>query len=175
MENKDRSLLPTWISAIAAVAGLIIGGGAIKVVDSNEISELNQIVSSLKTPGKNPKVEQEFEFRLDSYRHVDREVVIELLVTSLERNKQIYLYSKTRLIDNNGNVYNPFEILLGNKSTLGGNVYDELPADVPIRVKIKFENISSKAEGFNLFEIYTNRFSVPFSNGDFIDLKLASD
>lgn len=173
MSNTNKTLVPTWISAIAAVIGLVFGGGLVKAIDHQKINELHGIVESLKKPGQNPKKEQGFEFRLDNFRFADRNVVIELLVTSEERSQMLNLRQSSRLIDNAGNIYEPVEVLFGNSTNKGLWFREELPADVPVRITMKFDNISSKAESFNLFEVAVNNFKVAFSNGDIIDLMLA--
>ncbi len=94
-------------------------------------------------------------------------------MTSEERNQVLNLTQDSRLIDNEGNVYEPSEVTFGSSSNKGPWFREELPADVPVRITMKFDNISSKAEGFNLLEVAANSFKVAFSNGDFIDLVLA--
>ncbi len=47
MSRENKGLLPSWISAITAVNGLLFGGGLVKAFDYQKINELYAIVESL--------------------------------------------------------------------------------------------------------------------------------
>lgn len=163
----DKHLLPAWISAFA---GVIAGAVAVGAYFNDRVDNLEKAVKILEIPGKNPKREAGFEFRLDSYSFHDRQVIVELLATSLETDKPLTINKQSRLIDDDGHVYTPAEIHFGGNSGSYNNV--KLPADVPVRLSLKFENISSKTEGFKYLEIATSKPTITYTSGDFVDLLL---
>lgn len=166
----DKHLLPAWISAVVGVIALLAGGGAVGAYSSDQIGKLEKAVQILEIPGENPKTEAGFEFRLDSYSFDDRKVIVELLVTSLETDKQLTINRRSRLIDEDGHVYTPSDIHFGGKTGPYNNV--KLPADIPVRLSLSFNNISSKTEGFKYLEIATSKPTITFPSGDFADLML---
>lgn len=169
-KDKEKALVfPTWIIALTGVITLIIGAVGTRTIDQKKFQNYEKTIEYLKIPGKNPKTLNKFEFKLVDLTFIERSITIDILVTSQETSKKLYIQNKTRLIDNFGNVYLPTKMKLGSKND-NWAVYDTLPADVGISSQFVFENISSKATGIKLLEIHTKKGIVAFSDGDFVEL-----
>ncbi len=169
-ESKNSLTIPTWIIAIVAVLSLFIGVVGKGWIDNKKFDEYEQTIEYLKIPGENPRIMNNFEFKLLDLSFIERSVKIEVLVTSQETTKKLSVKKASRLIDNFGNVYKPVELKLGSDIDRY-SVSETLPADVGIMAQFSFKNLSSKATGIKLFEINTNMGVVAFTNDDFIKLE----
>lgn len=170
VKNKENALVfPTWILAITGVVSLIIGIAGMWTYDQRIFQNYEKTITYLKTPGENPKLLNNIEFKLVDLAFIERSITIDILITSLETSKKITIRNETRLVDNFGNVYIPKMMKLGSKNDRW-SVSDTLPADIRISAQFVFDNISSKATGIKLLEIHTKKGNVSFTDGDFIEL-----
>lgn len=169
-EGKSPLTVPTWIIAIVAVLTFLLGFFGKGFLDQKKFTDYEQQIEYLKIPGENPKVVNGFEYKLLDLSFAERNVTVDVLVTSQETSKKLSIKRATRIIDNFGNVYKPVEMLLGS-DTDKYSVSETLPANVGVMAQFKFVNLSSEATGFKLFEINTSKGVIEFTNDDFLKLK----
>jgi hypothetical protein len=120
-----------------------------------------------------------FIFDLHGCKSKNRNVECDLSITSKEQDKNLNIFLKmynesstSILHDNNGDEYTPSKIDVANISSKQNQISKRFIYNVSTRVKIYFDNISSRAQSISLLSIkcsdgqpFTqNVFEVPFRN-----------
>jgi hypothetical protein len=120
-----------------------------------------------------------FIFDLHGCVSKNRNVVCDFSITSKEQDKDLTIFLKiyndnytSVLHDNNGDEYTPTKIDIANISSKRNKIDKRFIYNVATRVKISFDNISSRAQSISLLSIkcsdsphFTqNVFEIPFRN-----------
>jgi hypothetical protein len=120
-----------------------------------------------------------FIFDLYGCKSKNRNVECDLSITSKDQDKNLSIFLKmfndshtSILYDNNGDEYTPVKIDIANISSKQNKIDKRFIYNVSTRVKIYFENISSRAQSISLLSLKcsetpnfsSNVFEVPFRN-----------
>jgi hypothetical protein len=120
-----------------------------------------------------------FVFDLHGCKSKNRNVECDLSVTSKDRDKNLTIFMKmvndnytSILHGNNGDEYTPSKIEIANVSSKHNKIDKRFIYNVTTRVKVYFENISSRAQSVSLLSLKCsetphlspNVFEVPFRN-----------
>ncbi len=88
---------------------------------------------------KNSIIAHDFMFEVKECTKRANLITVVLVITNIVEDEILFIgFSNTSITDNNGNVFGPYYIILGNKG-FAGNVYTSLAKDIPVKCTLKFE------------------------------------
>ncbi|MCP4110653.1 MAG: hypothetical protein GY749_34875 [Desulfobacteraceae bacterium] len=110
-------------------------------------------------------VVKEFTFELQLCKKTGKSLNCYFLISSNNQDKKLYVDGTdgSRIFDDIGNEYLATAVQFGNK-TDNSEVGKMLPANVPTKARIDFENISPQASRIAILEVSTDKFKVQFRN-----------
>lgn len=120
-----------------------------------------------KVAGKNDKATMIKEckgvvFDLIECKKDGNSITCNFIITSKEKDREVWINSRSRVIDDTGNELRVDKMQLGNDSG-SGSVSRKLPADVPVKARLTF-NISSQASALAILEVRSNDEVVQYRN-----------
>ena len=127
-------------------------------------------VISARVAGKNDKTPMTKEckgvvFDLVECKRDGNGITCNFIITSKEKDREVWINNKSRVIDDMGNEFRVDKMQLGNDSG-SCNVSVKLPADIPVKAHLTF-NISSQASALAILEVRSNNEVVQYRNVSF--------
>ncbi|HEV3075838.1 MAG TPA: hypothetical protein VHB47_15555, partial [Thermoanaerobaculia bacterium] len=89
-----------------------------------------------------------------------------IVVRNDDADRQLQIYSESRLIADDGTAYHQTTLVLGDQETFLSILFMQLPTGVPIRFGMRFKGLAVKVRHLSLVEVVTPAFRVQFRDVD---------
>ncbi|MFQ6114797.1 MAG: FlgO family outer membrane protein [bacterium] len=151
---------------ISTETGEIFAVASTKIFKDESVMRLMNMGTTTPTTDRKPassltktkksvmqKVEaNDFTFELKEVKMSGTNLTFKLLITNSGQDRDLTLYSSSRIFDDAGNEYKAQQVRLGNKER-SPSVSNQLVSGIPTKAKLSFEKISAQANKIALLEI----------------------